>query len=89
MIYISWFHYNNTVNFIRDNSGKSEWHENIVAQVFMNLQSTDVYRIIDDVIKQRRLFANGRVEIFATIPSFEYMVNIRLLASYYLFPIYM
>lgn len=85
VIYIPWFHYNNTVNFIRENSDKSEWHENIVAQLYINLQSADVFRIIDDVIKQKRLFANGRIEIFATIQSFEFMVNLLIACSLFVF----
>lgn len=66
--------YNDTANFIRENTKESEWHENIICQLFMNLQPSDIYRLINDVIEQKRLFASGRVEIFGIIPSYGFMV---------------
>lgn len=68
------FFYNETARFIRENSKQSEWHKNITGQLFMSLQPSDIYRLINDVIEQKRLFESGRIEIFGTIPSYEFMV---------------
>lgn len=68
-------HYISIANFIQKQSEKQQWHKQISSQLFMYLHRDDIYRIIDDVVKQRRLFTNGRIDIFAILPSIEYMVN--------------
>lgn len=69
-----WTNYNSTVNFILEHCAKKEWHESVTCQIFRCSQFYDFHQIIADVVQQRKIFANGRVDIFATIPSIEYMV---------------
>lgn len=67
--------YNNMANFILENCKRRQWHEQIVFQLFTCLRPGEMYRFIMDIVRQRRFFFNGRAEIFALMPSLEYMVR--------------
>lgn len=58
---------------IRENHS---WSEEIVGQIFQIIIGGDTTNtMINDVISQNRLFSNGRIEMFALMPKFEYDVS--------------
>lgn len=76
-----WTHYMSMVSFILEHSDKKQWHEDVICQIFVYLQTDNYFRIVTDIIKQRRLFTNGRIDIFAILPSIEYMVINSLISN--------
>ncbi|XP_055321600.1 dimethyladenosine transferase 2, mitochondrial [Sitodiplosis mosellana] len=68
-----WYLYIRMANLIQEHSEKQQWHKDVVCQLFVYLKSSDFFRIISDVVIQRRLFANGRIDIFAIVPLLEFM----------------
>lgn len=78
----TWRHNITITNFILKHCEQRQWHEDIVYQLFICLQTDDVYRLVMDVIGQRRLFGNGRAEIFAIVPPLEYKVRLTFLQAF-------
>lgn len=66
-----------TIEFIMSNIQENHsWHEEIVGQIFqIIIGGATTNTMIRHVIGQNRLFSNGRIEMFALMPKFEYNVN--------------
>lgn len=61
---------------ILEHSEKHQWHDTVTAQLFLNTRSQKfIYHLLNDVVWQKRLFANGRVELFVILPEIEFKVN--------------
>lgn len=66
-----------TIEFILSNIQKKQsWAEETVGQIFQFLIGGDVINgMISSAINQDRLYSNGRIEMFALMPKFEYNVS--------------
>lgn len=66
-----------TIEFIQSIIQKNHsWSDEIVGQIFQFFIGGDpTGTIINDAISQERLFSNGRIEIFALMPKFEFYVS--------------
>ncbi|XP_031617857.1 dimethyladenosine transferase 2, mitochondrial [Contarinia nasturtii] len=61
-------------HYISEYSVKQQWHENIVAQLFLTLKTSRfINYLIYDIVFEKKLCKNGRVEIFAVMPTIESM----------------
>lgn len=66
-----------TTDFILSNIQKNHsWPEEIVGQIFQFMIGGEATNtMINDAINQDRLFSNGRIEMFALMPKYEYDVS--------------
>lgn len=67
-------YYSMLAKIVSEHCDERPWHDDIVCQIFMYSKADDINRLFTDVIKQKRMFSNGRAEIFALIPPFEFLV---------------
>lgn len=65
------------IDFILSNIQKNHsWPEEIVGQIFLFMIGGEATNtMINGAINQDRLFSNGRIEMFALMPKYEYNVS--------------
>lgn len=66
-----------TIEFILSNIQKKQsWAEETVGQIFQCMVGGDATsEMINSAINQNRLYASGRIEMFALMPKIEYIVS--------------